>query len=325
MGLSFLLFFSIFLCFFLTKSWTFGKIQDIDNVPKVSRRLSDVVMVLIPRQVDAVIDVMDKWTRFPPCESSLVSSDINKIGRSSDLLRTNHYPETPLGRNINLTFVLSGSSDKFDCKSCKDRLFKKYASLPLSIRSCFSSVSYKYLSLKPENDTYLRGSLAMFTAILRNEIGLYNPEYVLQMEADVSPIRSNWLEALDAVTREPNESAWIIGSSYRSGAIRKEYRSMIHMNGNAIYNVGEEDFRLFFDNTLLPWMRKNFNHDRPYDTFMALYLIYNNDDEIVSLIMSKLRFTDVLHNCPHRPLRASQIRTSFPGAFLVHDRNLILD
>lgn len=66
--------------------------------------------------------------------------------------------------------------------------------------------------------------------------------YVFYMEPDCVPIRPDWLgQLLDRLERS---DAWIVGSVYR-GRGTLDRRFMRHLNGNAIYAVGDAEFQEF--------------------------------------------------------------------------------
>ena len=66
--------------------------------------------------------------------------------------------------------------------------------------------------------------------------------YVFLMEPDCVPIRTDWLGQL--MDRLEHADAWVIGSIYR-GRGTLDRRFMRHLNGNAIYAVGDPDFQEF--------------------------------------------------------------------------------
>ena len=66
--------------------------------------------------------------------------------------------------------------------------------------------------------------------------------YILYMEPDCVPIRADWLGQL--IDQLEHTHAWIIGSVYRGrGALDR--RIMRHLNGNAVYAVGDSGFQDF--------------------------------------------------------------------------------
>ncbi len=66
--------------------------------------------------------------------------------------------------------------------------------------------------------------------------------YAFYMEPDCVPIRPDWLGQL--LDRLEHANAWIIGSVYRGrGTLYRPF--MRHLNGNAIYAVGDAAFQDF--------------------------------------------------------------------------------
>jgi len=68
-------------------------------------------------------------------------------------------------------------------------------------------------------------------------------DFVFFMETDCAPVRAGWLEALDSLARGDQES-WVIGSPYL-GTSKIARRFFMHLNGNALYRVGDAGFQAF--------------------------------------------------------------------------------
>lgn len=68
-------------------------------------------------------------------------------------------------------------------------------------------------------------------------------DFVFFMETDCAPVRAGWLTALDSRAKGDTES-WVIGSHYR-GRSKIAPGFFMHLNGNALYRVGDPGFQDF--------------------------------------------------------------------------------
>ena len=66
-------------------------------------------------------------------------------------------------------------------------------------------------------------------------------DYIYLMEADNRPCRSGWL---DQLRRDVSSSPWISGGIRRDG-VEVGGKFSDHINGNALYNIGDHEFRSF--------------------------------------------------------------------------------
>lgn len=287
-----------------------------------SKRLTDVVMVMIPHQIEDAIKRMSSWAKYPPCDPLPKGAPGLQL---SAFLKDNRHPDGPLGQNVRLTWLIS-NKEADGCPKCKDRLQKAFDILPLNVRKCFSSTYYRYLQLHPNEDNYFSGSRAMFEYVLRNSMGVPNPQYVFQMETDVYPIRPNWLAALDAITRTPNEAFWIKGSIPRKNVSNimpvKHIPSRVHINGNAIYNVGDSYFvKWYFINMSNYIQEKYRGKGSPYDQDLGDYFADSVNWKELKHILSLFQYTDVIQNLFHEQTKGSTIKSSSDTTFLVHGSN----
>lgn len=187
--------------------------NDILN-QKLGARLTDVVMPLHSKQVETAKLNMRRWMDYAPCLNTLKNP-------------------------IRLTFYLSG----FYNKKIEKDLMKEFEQLPLEFKRCFVQGRVRFANLAPKEDTYLMGSRLQFErmiGVLFNQDLDWTVSHVLYMEPDCIPIRQDWLVKLDEACRWPNEPFWIKGSIFRGeevAIVNKKPYNMIHINGNALYNL----------------------------------------------------------------------------------------
>jgi hypothetical protein len=204
--------------------------------------------------------------------------------------------------------------------------------LPKKIK-CFSKIStvlYKYKSLN--EDKHVVGSRLMFESMLLKTNDYFkNAWFIFYMEPDARPIKSNWL---DAISNEiGNGNFWCKGSVFRGDLSTFETNSNIfsklfentyipnylHINGNAIYNIGDSEFILFYFNLLRPYIvKKNGFSLTAYDTDFFEYLIDKNNYETTRNIFHKFHFTDLIQNYWHTEFKINEVALKYKYTYFVH-------
>ena len=144
--------------------------------------------------------------------------------------------------------------------------------------------------------------------------------YLLQLEPDVLPIRPGWLERATCVAAFSD--AWIIGSalyancSYdgRSGRCESELpeRFAGHINGNAIYAVGDPAFAKYLKEARYGSLRK-----LPFD--LALHALREQFDQATRRrLMHRFQHSSFVVNMGTLLPDVAALRATLPNAFLVH-------
>ncbi len=216
-----------------------------------------------PRQVDSAVENMKTWAQFLPCQAP---------------------------RNISFIFYLA----KKESAAISDHLLQQFNELPLTARCCFQSVSVVYEQELEAHDSYLLGSRLMFEKMISGELdyGDKAPSFVFYMEPDCKPVQNDWLEAIIDAVRPPNEYFWMKGSSFRGSASSIHQNppiyTLLHINGNAIYNVGDGKLFIFYSLKVRPFLL-NHNASEAYDTDIFKCLLWDY----------KQRVQDYLHLFVH--------------------------
>ena len=307
-----------------------------EHVPAQSRRalqtarLTDVVIPFPMRQEENLYANLDLWRKFPPCADA-------------------PHPQT----KYNLKFYLSGQGDE----DLEKRVLAEYGKLPFeAVRDCFDRVTVKSMGLSGASDSYLVGSRLQFEYMLSGALFLDDAakkqmnvndvlspmgsqssflappwvSHVLYMEPDLRPVSRGWLWRLDETTRYPaNEPFWIKGSSFRGSmhAITQPVtHNLMHINGNALYNVGSGDCYNFYAQHIRPALvrgRSIAGYDAEF--FRIILQSYSSNDEISTSWMraqkylSKLVFTNTILNMWHSSWTQAKIaELSSNRALLVH-------
>ncbi len=123
-----------------------------------------------------------------------------------------------------------------------------------TLETMFSGIEFRYLDLSGEKDSYIRdykvgsgehgyksGPNHQFFETMRlvSDCG----PYIYLMETDCAPLGPNWLGHLSEAVSGA-EPFWIKGSAYR-GDTSLSPRFARHLNGSAIYAVGDPSFQSF--------------------------------------------------------------------------------
>jgi len=117
-------------------------------------------------------------------------------------------------------------------------------------RNCFKEIHFKWAELQGEEDKYPKGPNNMFWGMIHHlKDKIYS--HMFWMEVDVHVIKENWLDAVHTHLVPPMPSFWMKGTMYVGGdgsdfqPTQTTFRH--HINGNAIYNVGDQEFVQFLE------------------------------------------------------------------------------
>eukprot|EP00871_Galdieria_phlegrea_P001504 jgi/Galph1/2354/GphlegSOOS_G33.1 len=138
-----------------------------------------------------------------------------------------------------------------------------WSQLPAVARCCFNeTILWKSARLSGVDDYYSRwdseaysaGTNNMFYRIM-HDFDVYSRfRYMFYCEPDVVPIRHGWLQKLmDLSEASDAHQLWMIGSIYRgndygavvSWALQYHKTAWKHLNGNALYRLGDAQFNEF--------------------------------------------------------------------------------
>lgn len=136
-------------------------------------------------------------------------------------------------------------------------IYQRYPLLAL----CFTGVECVNAGLTGERDLYARGS-AVPLGRYGNKAGpnfLFEAAmkaaepaggFTFQMELDCLPVQAGWIEQLEEIVAG-NSRAWVIGSVFAGErGLGKIVQG--HLNGNALYRVGDPAFQDFLDREWMP-------------------------------------------------------------------------
>jgi len=261
---------------------------------QTSKRIS-LLKIVIPfhiKQLDRVLENINKWKIFKPCNEHLEHS-------------------------IELIYFVGYSHS--DQNTLND-LNKKLA----SNIECFKStrtVLFKYNS--PDEDQHVKGARLMFEQMLKKQnVYFQNTSFVFYMEPDVRPIKSNWLNAL--IGEIGNGNFWMKGSCFR-GDMNKFMKNdpylpnYMHINGNALYKIGSSDFNSFYFNVLRSYViKKNGDSKNAYDTDFFEFFFDKENYETTRNVINNFHLSDFVQNLWQTTFKVNSIAEKYPGTYFVH-------
>ncbi len=211
------------------------------------------------------------------------------------------------------------------------------------LQEMFSGLDIHYLSLHGEDDTYETDYTKPFGRggykvgpnnqfFLSMELLKQYGHYAFLMESDCVPIRPNWLAKLSHLVDQA-EPFWIMGAAYR-GKTKLERNFWRHINGNAVYAVGDSSFHRFIEDTWRPALDKITSKDPRIAYDCALEVYFNSlEKEKISRqpykvwqdIAHKLRYTNYIQNIstaqdlsqPDQDL-VRRVLSNSPDSYIIH-------
>lgn len=272
------------------------------DVKKESTSNSSSLIVVVPFvgwQSEWVFSNLDSiWPRVPPCENADSS-----ITAKPDLF---FYFHKDISRS---RFALSEIQ----------RLFRKHE----NVSRCFASLQFLNAGLSEAEDVYPLAAARMFFRLFKSK-RLLSYKTMFYMEPDNLPCRTGWLTALDRESRVPG-GFWVRGSILRDGVEdtgRYSYAS--HINGNALYAIGNKEFRAFLSKVETSfWARPN-DFLGGYD--VALHTL-RSDRSFMTWIeytesVHLFQYTQLVQNLFRTQGNASEICQRYPSTYFIHGREV---
>lgn len=152
--------------------------------------------------------------------------------------------------------------------------------------------------------------------------------YVLYMEPDMLPVKSRWLSLLIIECSWPNPLFWIKGSIFRGSAnlvnpSSPNLPNLYHINGNAIYNLADDNFKHFYFNHVRPYVVGKFGDSRnAYDTDFLEFLWDTANYEVARRVFSRYQYSESIVNMWKTEYTLASLSDDHPNALLVHGGTL---
>lgn len=167
--------------------------------------------------------------------------------------------------------------------------------------------------------TWTAGPNSMFNLLISHARRL-GYRHLLQLEPDVLPIRAGWLDRVACLAAISD--AWVIGSALyancthdiRTGRCERELpeRFVGHINGNAIYAVGDDTFARY-----AKAIRYGRTRNLPFD--LALHVLRDTYDQPRRRqLMHRFQHSNFVINMGTAEPDIPALNASQPNAFLVH-------
>jgi len=256
-----------------------------------------------------------------------------------------------------LVLLVSGSGNLRDTVS---EAVDMAGALHPDVALCFGGVAAVWIvELEPSEDVYPLASRLVFETLLlgparRRRLtavpvavsGASTPRgpdlmsCVLLLEPDVVAVRDDWLAVLSWATLWPSPEYWVRGSLDRaparprpspkkggSAAVPEEVRYspptqgyLAHINGNALYQFGSEDFADYYARRALPWLLGTYGESFAFDAGIGEFNWHPDNRAAFAPVAHFFQFTDVVQNLyggadAFSPWR---VRLGSPRTALVH-------
>jgi hypothetical protein len=210
-----------------------------------------------------------------------------------------------------------------------------WSNLSPTARRCFGGgMNIIYASIEPAIAmAHPDGTCAQFYALFGVLKGSFDSFFL--MEPDATPIKNGWLTQLVRLS-SPSERRlfWMRGSISRCngeyGNIRQ--RADLHINGNALYAVGEPGFddllervRRFYPAFIArevgyPGCSTGQTGESGFDHSMYQFLRQPSNFDYARTVMSKFQITDFIQNMCEDPFDEADIRRNHPSTYIVHSK-----
>ncbi|ORY81273.1 hypothetical protein BCR35DRAFT_331682 [Leucosporidium creatinivorum] len=278
--------------------------EDRDRKPHLA-----VVMPFTSFDVKKVQDNLRGWTTTPPCARPPASP------RPVFYLYSNKALEEGVASE------LQGSFD----------------ALPSGVKRCFEDVRFTQAMISAELDHYtpdardpdwVAGPNEQFYQLMNGSHTAEGTTHVFMMEPDTRPVISGWLSQLVKVVEE-SEPFWIRGSAFRAAcATSKTVFGKAssngdchqlgpdiaeHINGNALYNIGDPNFLAF-----LQEVRESKFTKWPFDLAWLLYSRLPDKEPLRRSLLSKIAYTDMMQNLGAASFDLKEFKTENPRTYFIH-------
>lgn len=291
----------------------------IQDAPAARRQsfLSAIVCPLTPFEIDTALANLELWERdYPPFREGQ---------------EARQRPE--------LVFSFSGAHSP----EIERRFVAAFEALP-RVKAGFSSLKVHFCDLAPEKDLYIRNPIGrppkygfksgpnwQFYETMRalKDGG----GFAFLMETDCRPLAPGWVAGVCDVARQ-HRDAWIVGAHY-SGMSPLHWSLARHINGNALYHVGDDDFWAFMDGFFWEWMHgyirtvdPNLAYDCAWEAFInrpELEDMHHEHWRVIRRVLHKFQLSEFIVNVGGRAEQAGyyvwnrrDLRARAPSAVVVH-------
>lgn len=315
-----------------------GNAERQDHPTLHSCKLTHVVMPFHVRQIGAVEANLASWTKFRPVlpadstgNDSLLHNEpeiyfvFYSSANASDPSQKKAIAE--LERKIHGFWkLLELNAGEHQSKKENIQINGNLDTIPRKrVVAGFSGYQILHANLTKSEDHYLSGSRIMLEKMISKELSFSGPpvSYVMYMEPDCLPVASAWLTTLYQQTAWPILPFWIKGSMFRGGnrrvGLSRKPEVLFHINGNALYHIGDPGFRDFYFHIYKPWiLSRSHGKERSFDTLLFFFLTDPFNFNIAKTIVHLFQYTDIIQNFWQSSYSVSQLAKAYPNTVLVH-------
>ncbi|GJQ09005.1 hypothetical protein GpartN1_g796.t1 [Galdieria partita] len=287
---------------------------------QVQKKKLAIVIPFIDSQIELLkFQLSCVWEQFPPC---FCFSDIEQV----DLILFFSGSVRFKGNMLFLEFLREVDFNSFSWRHCFEDIYLMSAELP------------------SECDTHPEGTCIMFYQIFPTLENNYL--YFQIIEPDVTPFRHDlaWLQEVVAMTRDHNDF-WVKGSvSACPSGMKPHFRTFCiqysigtawidyHINGNALYKLGDRDFDVYLQRVQKRYVRKRngktvqgcsgtFYGGYDVSIFQYLYSSHTFEEwEYIQSVLHHFSYDTAILNYCNFPLRIEEIQSKYPNTVMIHSK-----
>jgi len=324
-----------FLCvFFVLSFWCFGSLQSYPILwlsfrlkgyekvdPSVFHNCSKVdlgkrfavVIPFVPKQTDRVLSNLKRWStaEYIPCDALMDTW----VRNSTDLV---FYYDLPL----------SHPSVADSIGTLTEWL--RYEPLENVITSCFQNVRFISANLSPEqsrnsykmdfikSSVKTEGTVRQFYKAVNHPSLVKTYRHFFYMEPDHIPIRKHWLTAIFNDSLQGD--FWMKGSLMRYrprfSCAFEPYRTQYlrHINGNAIYKLGDPCFERFLESVSKEYP------DLAFDTSINFYRLDLRHYATFQYTAHRFQVTDTMADLGVIRYDECKLRSELPNTYTAHGK-----
>jgi hypothetical protein len=254
-----------------------------------------VVMPFVERQTARVVECIARWHDRPPFSDD---ARLANIRAQVDLVF--YYHRLPALQPAESRRQIEAA---LDAMPSNGRFFQR------------DRAFFWYANLTAEEDVYPVGANLMFYNLFEHSFATLSQDsrrYIFLMEADVRPLRANWMNKVFNETL--GSPFWVRGSQFHGRYLPPHFR--LHINGNAIYGVHDREFV-----ELLKRVKATWSLAMGYDNNIGQYLIQEQNYQYWYDYIHMYQYADFIRNMHWTDYSLADFEARHPNTFLVHNGN----
>ncbi|KAI9141464.1 hypothetical protein BKA69DRAFT_1124788 [Paraphysoderma sedebokerense] len=272
-----------------------------------------IVIPFTHSEISRTLTFLRSWKKYDLCRSEL--PPVAKVSTRGPTAKYTHNQ----GRVLDMLLYFHRDWDRLDATTSQNFLtgvnevFKNHS-------DCITNWKVVSAKLTPQEDSYPGGPSNQFYKIFEEKLLDRQYDCFFWMEADVYPIRQYWADALFTECFDRGRF-WYRGSINRSPheILTEDNQEWAgHINGNAIYKLGDEQFRSVILQTK-QHMNPNTNQF-PFDVSLWRLTHHPHWWRIFQSNAHKIAYSNFIQNLMQDVTEESlqKVRVNDPDTFFVH-------